>query len=301
MALKVEYKNTDITSRVEVDRCWLDQYAEGQGDTIKIIFTDPSGLWDSWGPELGDIIRVYNNHVDSGHQFVRSFCPRVGKYEIVASAIPVTASQKRRQGWQEVTKLQLASEIAKRHGLELKTYGLTDHKFGHLIQNDESDLTLLQRICLLEGDAFLIYDGALVLYNVEDLEGKTPAQKVQLNADNNPEYYREQPITALTVRNGKTEYTYGTDTTKCETINVTAYIDSQGTAERYASNLFHHLNKNRKCGIFYTSPLADGYSAGSVVTLATKKMTAFDGDAFIYHVRHDMTNNKTKVFFRCIS
>ena len=147
----------------------------------------------------------------------------------------------------------------------------------------------------------MIYDGALVLYNVEDLEGKTPAQKVQLNADNNPEYYREQPITALTVRNGKTEYTYGTDTTKCETINVTAYIDSQGTAERYASNLFHHLNKNRKCGIFYTSPLANGYSAGSVVTLATKKMTAFDGDAFIYHVRHDMTNNKTKVFFRCIS
>ena len=56
MSLKVEYKGVDITGSIEVERCWLDQYAEEHGDTIKIVFRDIKRLWDIWSPEIDDEI-----------------------------------------------------------------------------------------------------------------------------------------------------------------------------------------------------------------------------------------------------
>jgi len=300
MSLKVEYKGVDITSSVDVDKCWIDQYAEEHGDTLKIIFADADGLWDAWAPKIGDKIRVYDDHVDSGVQYVRSIYPSVGRYEITAGSIPVSADLARSSGWQQVTKLQLAKEIAERHGLKLMTYGITDHKFLYLRQENESDFPFFQRLCLLEGDAFLIYDGMLVLYNEAYIEGTEPKQIVSLDADNKPEYHNEQTITALSIRNGSTEFTYGSDLSRLKSVNIRVYIDSKGTAERYATNLYHHFNKMKKGGTFYATPITDGYTAGSVAGIKTRGMASFDGNMFIYHVRHDMTNNKTKVFFRCL-
>lgn len=300
MSLKVEYKGVDITKSVSVDKCWIDQYAEEHGDTIKIVFADADGLWDKWAPEIGDTIRVYDNHADSGIQYVRGIYPSVGAYELTAGSIPVSADIKRSAGWQQVTKLQLIKEITARHNLALKTYGITDHKFLYLRQENEADLPFFQRLCLLEGDAFLIYDGQMVLYNESYIEELGAKQTVDLDADNKPEYRNEAKSTALSIRNGSTEYTYGSDLSRLKSVNVSVYIDSKGTAERYAANLLHHVNKMKKSGIFYTSPLADGYTAGSVAAIKTRNMSAFDGNVFIYHIRHDMVNNKTKVFFRCL-
>jgi phage protein D len=298
--LKVEYRGIDITSSVVVDKCWIDQYAEEHGDTLKIIFADADGLWDAWAPKIGDKIRVYDDHVDSGVQYVRSIYPSVGRYEITAGSIPVSADLARSSGWQQVTKLQLAKEIAARHNVELMTYGITDHKFLYLRQENEADFPFFQRLCLLEGDAFLIYDNRLILYNEAYIESMEPRETVDLDADNKPEYVKEQTITALSIRNGSTEYTYGTDTSRLKSVNVSVYIDSKGTAERYATNLYHHFNKMKKGGIFYTSPITDGYTAGSMARIKTRGMASFDGNIFICHVRHDMANNKTKVFFRCV-
>ena len=298
--LKVEYKGVDITDSVSVDKCWIDQYAEERGDTIKIVFADADGLWDKWSPETGDTIRVYSDHADSGVQYVRGIYPSVGKYELNAGSMPVSADLIRSAGWQEVTKLQLAKEIAKRHGLSLKMYGITDHKFLYLRQEKEADFPFFQKLCLLEGDAFLIYDNSLALYNESYIEEMDPKEAISLDADNIPEYVNEQTVTALSVRNGSTGFTYGEDVSRLKAVDVSVYIDSKGTAERYAKNLYHHFNKMKKSGTFYVSPIADGYTAGSIAKMKTRNMSAFDGNIFIYHVRHDLINNKTKVFFRCI-
>ena len=298
--LSVEYKGVDITGSIEVERCWIDQYAEAHGDTIKVIFADPDRLWDSWAPQTGDQIRVYDGHIDSGVQYVRGIAPKVGRYEITAGSIPIGAEQKRRAGWGQVTKMHLAREIAARYGLEIKTYGITDHKFYHLRQEDESDLLFLQRLCLIEGDALIIYDNNLVLYSEAYLEGQEPKQLIDLDEDNAPEYGKEQLYTALSLRNGATEYTTGSDLSRVKAVTLPIYIDSKGSAERYAKNLLHHCNKMTKGGTFYVSPLAEGYTAGSVAAIKTRGMSSFDGKIFIYHLRADMTNNQMKVFFRCL-
>lgn len=299
--VKVEYKGIDITASVDVAKCWIDQYAEEHGDTIQVRFNDTERLWDKWAPAVGDKIRVYSDHADSGVQYIRSLSPMVGKYEITAGSIPVSAEEKRNAGWQQVTKLQLAKDIAARHGLTLKTYGVTDHKFLYLRQEHDGDLAFFQRLCLLEGDAFLIYDGEFILYNEADLESQDAVQTVTVSADNNPEYISEAAYTSIEIRNGETAFTYGTDKTRQKALALDTYIDSKGTAERYAKNLFHHINKMAKRGTFYTSPIAEGYTAGSIMTLKTEGAGTFNGKAFIYHVRHDLANNKTKVFFRSVA
>lgn len=296
----VEYKGVDITASVDVDKCWIDQYAEEHGDTIQIRFRDTKRLWDAWAPAVGDQIRVYSDHADSGVQYIRSLSPSAGRYEIKAGAIPVSADATRNAGWQQVTKMQLAKDIAKRHGLKFKGFGLTDHKFLYLKQENETDLAFLQRICLLEGDSFLVYSGELVLYNEAYMEGKAPAQTVSLTADNNPEYFNEVPYTSVEIRNGATAYIYGSDAIRRKSVTLDTYIDSKGTAERYAKNVFHHANKMAKRGTFYASPIAEGFTAGSVLNLKTEGAASFNGSAFIYHVRHDLAGNKTKVFFRCL-
>ncbi len=297
--MRVEYKGVDITDSIEVYRCWLDQYAEAHGDTIKIIFTDRNKLWDVWSPQIGDDIRVYDEYADSGMQYVRSIYPSVGRYELNTSSIPPGAELKRSAGWQQITKLQLAGDIAKRHNLIFRTYGLTDHKFFYLKQENEEDFIFLQKMCLLEGDAFLIFDNQLVLYNEEYMESSQPKQTVAISGDNKPEYIEEQKYTALSIRNSYYEYTFGADKSRLKSVEIPVYIDSDGTAERYASNLLHHYNKIKKGGIFYTSPVADRYTAGSVVNIKTDGHSSYDGKIFIYHIRHDLSKNRTKIFFRC--
>lgn len=298
--MKVEYKGVDITDSIEVDRCWLDQYAEEHGDTIKIVFRDIKRLWDIWSPEIDDTIRVYDDHADSGIQYVRGLYPRAGKYEIHACSIPLGAEFKRNAGWQQVTMLQLAKDIAKRHSLDLKTYGLTDHKFSYLRQESESDLFFFQKLCNLEGNSFLIYDGEFIVYNNEYLESRESKNILTIKTENKPEYLNEKTITALTIRNGSIEYTYGSDMTRTKLINLPIYIDSKGTAERYAKNLFHYCTRKQKSGVFYASPIAEGFTAGSVINIDAEDAKSFSGKAFMYHVRHDLKQNKTKIFFRCL-
>lgn len=299
--MKVEYKGIDITDSIEIYRCWLDQYAEIHGDTIKVIFRDRNKLWDVWSPQIGDEIRVYDEYADSGLQYVRGIYPSVGRYELDASSIPTSAELIRSAGWQQITKLQLARDIAKRHNLNLKTYGVTDHKFFYLRQENETDFIFLQKLCLLEGDAFLLYDNQLILYNEQYMEDSTASQTVEVSSDNQLEYMKEEEYTALSIRNDYFEYTLGDDMTRLKSVNVPVYIDSNGTAERYATNLLHHYNKMKKGGIFYTSPVADKYTAGSVINLKTDGYSSFDGKIFIYHIRHDLNKGKSKIFFRCVN
>ena len=306
MALKIEYEGVDITDTIGVDsvnqphRCWIDQYSEGHADTIKVVFADSEGQWDTWHPQSGEKIRIYNDNVDSGIQYVRGVYPAVGKYEIDAASTPITMESERRDSWNEITKLSLANDIASRHKLALKTYGVTDCKFKSLKQDMENDLSFFESLCVLEGDSFLVYNGKLILYSDSYMENQSPSKTIDLSADSKMEYQDEQKITALTVTDGSTSYTYGGDTSRLEIVKIPIHIDSTGTAERWAKNLHHHINKMDKSGPFYINPLADGYTAGSIAILKTNRIPSFDGKIFIHHARHDMINNKTKVFFRCI-
>lgn len=300
--IKVEYQGKDITDSVTVNRCWIDQYAEEHGDTIKIIFSDVEGLWDSWAPTVGDKIRVYNGNIDSGIQYVRRTHPTVGRYEIDAGAIPPSVGGEKKHEWRQITKLQLAGDIAGKCGLTLKTYGVKDRIFKNLKQDYEEDLKFFQKLCMVEGDAFIVYDGQMILYSEDYMESQSPAETIALDMDNYPEYWNKRVLSSLTVRNDSISYTYTNGSgSPSKVLYVPLYIDSQGTAERYAKNLYHFYDKMKKGGYFYySSPIDDGYTAGSVAEIKTDNRPSYNGKAFIYHVRFDTADNRAKIFFRCL-
>jgi hypothetical protein len=76
-------------------------------------------------------------------------------------------------------------------------------------------------------------------------------------------------------------------------INVT----SNAEAARYAKGLLRNANKYGHMGQFSRS-LLTGYAAASMLKLETTKASAWDGDVFVYKVRHDFVGNKSTLYFR---
>ena len=54
----------------------------------------------------------------------------------------------------KVKFLQLAQEIAGRHGLTLETYGITDQTYDYVEQNNLADFAFFQNRCTLEARRF---------------------------------------------------------------------------------------------------------------------------------------------------
>ena len=97
--------------------------------------------------------------------FVESVVPESGIVTLRAYSMPQSVKDKRSKAWEKVKFLQLAQEIAGRHGLTLQTFGITDQTYDYVEQNNLPDFAFFQQRCTLEGAAFLVYDGKLVVYD----------------------------------------------------------------------------------------------------------------------------------------
>ncbi len=71
----------------------------------------------------------------------------------------------RSQSYHDTTLGNIASEVATRHGLELKiTPSLSSIRLPHIDQTDESDIHLLTRLCHRYGAVFAIKQGKLLIF-----------------------------------------------------------------------------------------------------------------------------------------
>ncbi len=92
---------------------------------------------------------------------------------------------------EKVKFLQLAQEIAGRHSLTLETYGITDQTYDYVEQNNLADFAFFQNRCTLEGAAFLVYDGKLVVYDEAYMESQQPVDTITITPANDFEYRDE--------------------------------------------------------------------------------------------------------------
>lgn len=162
--MKILYEGVDIYPDVSVHRCYHDMYAEKQSDELLLKLNDTRELWDSWNPKKGDTIAIEDGAAKTGKMFVESVVPESGIITLRAYSVPQSAKDKRSKSWEKVKFLQLAQEIAGRHGLTLEIYGITDQTYDYVEQNNLADFAFFQNRCTLEGAAFLVYDGKLVVY-----------------------------------------------------------------------------------------------------------------------------------------
>lgn len=181
--MKLYYEGKDITEAVSINACIHDMYSEGRSDSLFIRFNDVSDLWDTWGPQIGDTIAVEMDAARTGKMYVHNIAPENGKIAFGALSVPLSYQLTRSKSWEQVKLLQLAREIAERHGLNFKQYGVEDKTFPYLKQDEQSDFEFLYERCTHEGCAFLVFDGSLILYYKAYIENQEPSQVLVLGSD----------------------------------------------------------------------------------------------------------------------
>ena len=300
--MKILYEGVDIYPDISVHRCYHDMYAEKQSDELLLKCNDTRQLWDTWGPQKGDTIAVEDGAAKTGKMFIESVVPETGIITLRAYSMPQSAKDKRSKSWEKVKFLQLVQEVADRHGLTVETYGITDQLYDYVEQNNLSDFSFLQQRCTLEGAAFLVYDGKLVVYDEAYMEGQTPTDTVSITPANDFVYRDEgdDAYGSAEVSNGgltgRFQSPAGGDKQLRKVIQVP--MSNQSEADRFAKGILRDANKEATVGTLWTGSMMRSYAPGSVVMLQTEGVKSWDGPAFISRIRHDYVKTRSKLYLR---
>ena len=300
--MKIIYEGTDIYPEISVHRCYHDMYADKQSDELLLKLNDTRELWDRWSPKKGDTIAVEDGAAKTGKMFVESVVPESGLITLRAYSAPQSTKDKRSKSWEKVKFLQLIQEIAGRHGLTVETYGITDQTYDYVEQNNLPDFAFLQARCTLEGAAFLVYDGKLVVYDEAYMESQTPSDTITITPASDFQYRDEgaNAYGSAEVVNGGLTGTFSAPAGGDKVLHkvIPIRMSDQSEADRFARGLLRDANKAATVGTLWTGSLLRNYAAGSVVTLATEGVKSWDGAAFIRRIRHDYVKTRSKLYLR---
>lgn len=318
--MNLYYNGTDIYSDVSVNYCVHEMFAEKQADTLVIRFNDTKGTWSKWNPADGDELRFKEGASDTGKMFIHSMKPENGLFTIRAMSMPKSGTTKKSKSWEGVRFLQLANEIAGNHGLTFQNYGCEDQVYPYLRQENETDFSLFSRLCTLEGCQMLIYDGKLLAYKEQYIEGQTPAGTLEVDENGNFAYQdnRAACFGSCEVLTGNYSGSFAApDAKNTAVLRAKSIADAQirapglplsrdtteilstsnAEAARFAKGLLRNANKYGHTGQF-SKALLTGYAAASLLQLKTTKASMWDGTVFVYKVRHDFVGNKSTLYFR---
>lgn len=296
------YEGVDITKSVAINRCEAETYAENRADTLMVRFSDASSKWDSWRPLPGDVVQFKDGAADTGKMFITSITPENGLFTLRATSMPLTGENKNSQSWENVRLLQLAADTAKKHGLTLKTYGVTDQLYQYVQQKQTTDFAFLNRLLQLESCAMIIYDGALVIYDERARDASPASTLIKVGVDGRFSYTDNsaQAYGAVEIVSGKFRGIFSdAGANPARVLKPSEPIDctSDAEAQRFARGVLRQANKNAYTGSFRRKLTTD-YAAASVLNLQTVKAGSWDGKIFVTRTRSDFIKGETKIFFR---
>ncbi len=267
--IKIAYKGVDITESVSINRCYHDMYAAGQSDTIHLRVNDVDNLWDKWAPAVGDELRVDYGTISTGTMFLVSATPRNGTYDLQAWSAPASGYEAQDKAWQQVRLSQIVAEIAARHGLSFALYGVEDRLYTYLLQSSVSDFVFLNRVCSLDGCAFLVYDKKLVVYSEPFMEAQAPSEVLTVTVDGDYEYTDRRAelygSCIVTGGNYSGKFDAGNGARRILRPVTPQNIASDDDAGRYAKSLLRAANKAAAlvCAIPHPSRICGGIHSDS--------------------------------------
>lgn len=298
--MKILYEGKDIYDDISLNYAVHDMHAEKQADAITLRFNDPSGLWSKWNPQCGDRIAIEQQKVKSGEMYITDITARNGIYTLRAMSMPLSMQDTRKSSWNKVRLLQLASEIASRHNLDLKTYGVKDQTYTYMMQDYKSDIAFLSNLCMLEGCQVIIYDKQLIIYDEDEFEKKNPVDTIEIGEAGNYSYHdnSSERYGRVDVRGGSFSGSYE-DGANNRVYGLTTHVNDNAEATRYAKNLHRDLNKGLRHGRVKTE-INPQYMAAAVFNISTKKASAWDGKCFLTDIHNDYVRNTSDIFFRML-
>ena len=299
--IKITYKGVDITESVSINRCYHDMYAGGQADTLRLRANDVDHIWDSWGPQVGDEIKIDYGPVGTGTMFLTSAKPRNGTYDLQAQSAPKSAYEAQYKAWQKVRLLQLGQELAARNGLSFESYDVDDQLYPYVVQNGEGDLNFLHRRAKLEGCAVICYDKRLIMYSEAKREAEAPTETLEVTLDGDYDYNdnRASVYGSCIIESGlySGDFYAGNGSTRILHPGYIGQVGSNAEAARFAKNLLRAANKGC-CNGYVRARILTGYAAGSTVELSNVRAPSWDGPVFLDHIRNDYGRGESKIFFR---
>lgn len=297
----VLYNDVDIYPEISVNACIHDMYADKQADSVVLRFNDTRRQWDSWKPGQGDTLTVAEGAATTGLMYVKSVLPENGLYAMRAISIPLSSETPVNKAWEQIHLLQIAQDIASKHGLAFESYDVEDRFYPYLLQNGVQDFDFLQIRCTLEGCAFVVFDGTLILYGEAALESQTPAGSIQVRTDHDFEYQDRSAndYAKASLESGRYQGEFDAGIPSGPTLlpQRPIHVTSDSEAERYAKAILRDANKMNRSG-HVDMAFSPEYAAGSVALLETAGEGSWDGPVFLHHVRHDYVKGRTRIFFR---
>jgi hypothetical protein len=300
--MKVIYEGVNIYPDISVNSCVHDMYLECRPDTLELRVNDTKYLWNRWKPKEGDKISVSEESADTGEMYITRITPENGFYALRAASLPLNGGGPRNKAWEAVYFLQLAREIAGRYNLSFEQYGISDQFYQYINQDNMTDFSFLQRLCILESCSFLIFDGKLVLFSEPFMEAQSSAGKIKIYPHSRFDY-RDRSANnygSAIIQSGQ----YLGEFTNPQAAGgkilrpiKPIYVSGNGEALRFARGLLRSANKNAHTGSVEKDFLPE-YAAGSVAELVTEGESVWDGRIFIHHMRHDYVNKASKMFLR---
>lgn len=299
--IQVFYKGVDVTDNVSINQCYHDMYAEGRCDSLTMRFNDTANLWDRWLPQIDDEINVVYGAIRTGKMYVADIVPTNGLYSLKALAAPSSAFCRRYKAWQKVTLSQIAAEIASRHGLTFDNQGVDEYLYGYILQENESDFAFLHKRCILEGCAFLVYDGKLVLYTQSQMEQQSPLEAIALAPDSKYRFQDNSRIIygSCLVERGDYSGKYIADANNpCVLLpQIAIPVGDNAEAARFARGLLREANKGAYTG-YVCGQILPQYAAASMVELANDRAPSWNGAVYLTHIRNNYAEGASKIFFR---
>ncbi len=300
--LVVYFNDKDITSSIAVSSCVYDQHAEGEADSLQIIFADTKKEWEKWKPNpQGDFVRITDGALDSGKMYLDTLKPESGKFKLQAYSTPKTAFSTKSRSFKDANLQQIARKIASEHNLTAKAYGVPEVKMKYIQQKGQNDLAFLHSICKQHGVSFIIYNGDICLYSQKYIEGMDAVRTITPASTDHYEVKDDKQAAVATVelRNGTftgraTDASIKTGKVHRETVKAAWANESDANAAAKAK--LRELNKGSKTAML-TMSTQRGLAAGSVINLLC---TGWAGKAMIYRIRHNLQKKTSDIWVRDI-
>lgn len=303
--MKLIYNDVNITNDIKIVSASIIDTCGGGADSIQCTFSDTEKNWRSWAPEKGDRLILSKDKFSSGVMYADEFHISRGIYRINAISTPLGIKTKKTRSWESINFNKLANDLASEIGLKVETYYTTDWIYKRIDQIDETNMELLNKICILEGYSLKITNGKVVIYDERSLESAASTLDIS-ESDIIGDYtfsnvssgiYSACSLEYFSFDNELIKYTYNSPVfsdypiLKIKNTKVSDYAE----AERFSKNLLRYNNKNEIKGSFFVK-LNSEIGAGNIVNI--KQMGSFNGKYFVEKVVQGITNGKSKLEIR---
>jgi phage protein D len=183
-AFKIIYNQKNITADITPYLLSLtyNDNVTGESDEVNLVFDDTDHLWqNTWYPNKGDKLKVsigYNSDlIDCGtfqiDEFELNKNPDQVSIKAIGAGIKKSLRTRKSKAHEKKVLSQIVKSVATSHNLTV-IGNIKNIEIDRVTQNNESDLSFLNRLATDYGYYFTVKDEKLIFYNKANIQNYNP-------------------------------------------------------------------------------------------------------------------------------